>query len=47
MDPRCLHRRHRRRILPEGAAMNAFLLFLIVIGVGAYLLVAMLRPDKF
>ena len=31
----------------EDKTMTAFVLWLLVIAVGAYLLVAMLRPDKF
>jgi hypothetical protein len=31
----------------QGAGMSAFLLWLLLIAVGVYLLIAMLRPDKF
>lgn len=33
--------------LQQGHPMGAFLLWLLIAGIGAYLLVAMLRPDKF
>ena len=33
--------------LPEKTPMTSFVLWLLVVAVGVYLAVAMLRPDKF
>ena len=41
--------RHAQKKIPllRIAAMSALLLWLLILAVGIYLLIAMLRPDKF